>query len=146
MTVSGRYNRGRDRFPPEQSWAALYLALDAETCLAELMRHITPVLLPTLNDYRLSQIDVALSAVADIQRPSECGIDVARLVDDWDYALPQALAREAFAQGCEAMLVPSATLLGNNIVVFPQNLHDDSGLMMNSSRDPRLFVSRDSSP
>ncbi len=48
----GRYNRGLDQFASDQVWPAPYLALAPEVCLGEIVRHITPDLLPQLNDYR----------------------------------------------------------------------------------------------
>jgi RES domain-containing protein len=46
--VSGRYNRGLDRFPEAESFPALYLATSPEVCLGEVFRHVTPKLLPSL--------------------------------------------------------------------------------------------------
>src|SRR5215216_2413993 len=68
LRLSGRYNRGLDLFPPEEAWPALYLALSRDICLAEIVRHLTPVSLPALNDYRLSELQVTLRAVLDARR------------------------------------------------------------------------------
>ena len=61
--VSGRYHRGLDQFPEDQVFSALYLATSPEVCLGELYRHITPELLPSLNNYRLSKLFVRLMTV-----------------------------------------------------------------------------------
>ena len=61
--VSGRYNRGLDLFPEELSFAALYFATEPEICLGEVCRHVTPELLPLLNDYRISELSVQLEAI-----------------------------------------------------------------------------------
>ncbi len=39
-------------------------------------------------------------------------------------------------------LVPSATRLGDNLVLFPRQLRPDSRVSVVSSRDPQLYVSR----
>ena len=68
--VSGRYNRGLDRFPEAESFPALYLATGPEVCLGEVYRHVTPKLLPSLNDYRLSELFVRVEAVLDRRDPA----------------------------------------------------------------------------
>jgi RES domain-containing protein len=140
--VTGRYHRGLDQFPPEHAFAALYLALNAETSLGEVLRHLRPELLPALNDYRLSELHVALSAVLDLRDPSRIGLTLDDLVNDHDVTIPQALGAAAQARGVEGLLVPSATRLGDNLVLFPANLHPGSRLVVVGARDPRLFVDR----
>jgi RES domain len=46
------------------------------------------------------------------------GLTPADLADDVDYRAPQALAAAAMAAGAEALLVPSVTGLGDNLIVF----------------------------
>jgi hypothetical protein len=40
----------------------------------------------------------------------------------------------------EGILVPSATLLGDNLILLPQNFLPITQIEVISSRDPRLFV------
>ena len=68
--VSGRYNRGLDRFEEEGSFPALYLATAPEICLGEVYRHITPELLPALNDFRLSELSVEVGSCWTAAAPS----------------------------------------------------------------------------
>ncbi len=42
----------------------------------------------------------------------------------------------------EGLLVPSATGLGDNLILLPQNLSAGSRIAVVSSRDPRLHVER----
>ncbi len=81
--VSGRYNRGLDRFPEAESFPALYLATSPEVCLGEVNRHVTPKLFSrrsmtiasasTLCGWRPSSIasrmrlDFAISQLTDIR-------------------------------------------------------------------------------
>lgn len=142
LRVSGRYNRGLDRFAPGQVWPALYLSLGAEVCLGEILRHISPALLPALNDYRISELRVELGAVLDCRDPALLGLTREDFCDDLDYTVTQALAAAAIERGAEALLVPSATCLGDNLIVFTTCLAATSRLAVVSSRDPRLYVAR----
>jgi hypothetical protein len=142
LRVSGRYHRGSDRFALDAIWPALYLALNPETCLGELIRHITPELLPHLNGYRISELAVTLMAVADCRDAALLGIAPGALIDDRDYGVTQALGAAAVGAGLEGMIVPSATGLGDNLIVFTAQMQEGSGLEVISSRDPRLSVIR----
>jgi hypothetical protein len=63
-------------------------------------------------------------------------------VHDTDYEATQAIGAAAFADGLEGLLVPSATRLGDNLILFPDNLRAGSRIEVVSSRDPRLYVQR----
>ena len=140
--VSGRYNRGLDRFPEGETFPALYLATAPEICLGEVYRHVTPELLPSLNDFRLSELSASLHELADCRDPSALGLAPEDLAHDTDYRATQSLGAAADARGLEGLLVPSATGLGDNLILFPQNLLAGSRLTVVSSRDPRLYVRR----
>lgn len=88
----------------------------------------------------LSELRVRLQAVYDLSRPEEFGIDIKGLIDDREYSLPQSLSAALRERGAEAFLVPSATLLGNNLVVFPDRLRDGSSLEVFESHKTRLYV------
>lgn len=141
--VSGRYNRGLDRFPEGETFPALYLATEPEICLGEVYRHVTPELLPSLNDFRLSELSASLQEIADCRDPSALGFTLGHLSHDTDYEATQSLGAAARSLGLEGLLVPSATGLGDNLVIFPQNLRASSRLTVVSGRDPRLYVRRD---
>lgn len=140
--MSGRYNRGLDQFPEDQAWPALYLALSPEVALGEIVRHITPDLVADLNDYRVSELDAELEAVLDCRDAAALGLEPNDLVRDYDFEITQELASAAITQDAEGVLVPSATALGDNLIVFPALLRGGSRLRVISSRDPRLYVSR----
>lgn len=142
LNVSGRYNRGLDQFPADHVWPALYLSLGPDICLGEILRHITPALLPALNGYRLSELTLELGVVLDCRDPASMGLTLEDFCDETDYRLTQAIAMAAIALGAEAILVPSATCLGNNLILFSTNLLPTSRLTVVTSRDPRLYVPR----
>jgi hypothetical protein len=131
-----------DLNPPERAWPALYLALGPEVCLGEVIRHVTPDTLRYLNDYRLSELDVQLSAVLDLRDVSGLGLTPEALLHDSDYRVTQALGAAALAVGSEGVLVPSATKLGDNLVVFTSSLRPGSWLEVLGSRDARLYARR----
>jgi RES domain-containing protein len=140
--VSGRYNRGLDRFSEEESFPALYLATGPEICLGEVYKHVTPELLPALNDFRLSELSVEVGEVLDCRIPKALGLSIEHLVHDTDYEATQAVGAAALERGLEGLIVPSATRLGDNLILFPTNLRADSRIENISSRDPRLYVER----
>ena len=114
-----------------------------EICLGGIYRHLTPELLPFLNDFRLSELSASLQWVADCRDPSTLGLTSRGLSHDTDYRATQALGAAAYSSGLEGLLVPSATGLGDNLILFPQNLLTASRITVVSSRDPRLYVERD---
>jgi RES domain-containing protein len=142
LSVSGRYHRASDQFAEGETWAALYLALSAEVALGEIIRNVSPALLAQMNDYRLSELNVELEAVLDCRDATALLLKPDDLIRDHDFAITQEIAAAAIGQGAEGILVPSATRLGDNLVVFPTQLRATSRLEVISSRDPRLFVSR----
>ena len=88
----------------------------------------------------LSEFRVRLQAVYDLSNPEEFGLNSKDLIEDRNYSLPQSLASALRHRGAEAFLVPSATLLGSNLVVFPDRLRDESSLEILDSRPTRLYV------
>lgn len=140
--VSGRYNRGRDFFGEDEVFPAVYLASAPEVSLGEKQRHLVASNLPELNNQVLSELGVRLQYVYDLSEPEKVGINREALTDDYDYSFSQSLSAALREKGAEALLVPSATLLGTNLVVFPDRLRDGSSLGILASRATRLYVER----
>ena len=142
LQVSGRYHRASREFPEDQSWVALYLALSPEASLGEVMRHFGPDLLPQLNEYRLTELDVEVEAVLDCRDARALGLAADALVGDYDFTVTREIAAAAIAKEAEGILVPSATGLGENLVVFASQLRSSSRLAVVESRDARLYIPR----
>lgn len=142
LLVSGRYNRGSDQFADDETWPALYLALQPETAIGEIVRHIAPDSIGRLKDLRLSEIDVRLEAVIDCRDAVALGLTADDLIQDYDFHLAQELAAGVIARGAEGIIVRSATDLGDNLIVFPHCLRSRSNLKVVGSRDPKLYVKR----
>lgn len=140
LRVSGRYHRAADEFPQHRVWPALYLALSPEGALGEILRQLSPDLLSRISDYRLSELEVELDAVLDCRDAAALGLSADDLIRDQDFVTTQEIAAEAIARGVEGILVLSATQLGDNLIVFPDQLRTTSRLVEIGGRDPRLYI------
>jgi hypothetical protein len=140
--TSGRYHRGPVEFPEGPTWPALYLALRPEIPWVEITRH-GPVL-PQHNEFLLSELSVALPGVVDCRDVMAMGLSAGDLLHDTDYGVPHGLAAAALVGGAKGMIVPSATLLGDNLIILPENLPlpGDYELLVVHSREMRAYVER----
>ncbi len=96
----------------------------------------------SLNGFRLGELSASLQEMADCRDPSALGLAPEDLAHDTDHRATQALWAVADARGLEGLLAPSATGLGDNLVLFPRNFLARSRLSVASGRDPRLYVRR----
>lgn len=136
--VSGRYHKGGDDFPPRETFPVIYTSLSPETSLAELVRHTAAETLPHLNGYRLTEIAATLARVVDCTNPDLLGVTEEDLMVDTSFHITRRIGEAVNAGGYEAARVPSASLLGDNLIIFPRNLQSSSHLRPVRSRDPRL--------
>jgi RES domain len=109
--------------------------LELHVALGEIVRNIER---RDLVGFRFTEIRVEFQAVLDCRNLETMGLTLGDLLDDIDYAIPRALATAAIARGAEGILVPSASLLGDNLIVFPHRLRPGSSLEAVRSIDPRL--------
>jgi hypothetical protein len=142
LRVDGRYHRTPRSLATELNWQALYLGLAPEACLGEMLRHVTPALLPRLNELRLTELEVTLARVLDAREPERYGLARELLWHDTDYRLPQHVASIALERDAEGVLAPWGTRLGDIFVILPANLTPSAVLHIIGSRDPRLYISR----
>jgi len=137
---SGRFHRGLDRFPAAQVQPLRYLTCAPEIAIVEKIRHTSDV--SALVDFRLTEIAISLTATLDCRDATALGLPAEALRHDTDWTLPQALGAAAFARGSEALLVASASALGDNLLVFPARLRPGSQLEVIGFREPRFYVDR----
>jgi RES domain-containing protein len=137
--TTGRYNCGPDRFPSGPNWPVLYLALAPEVCIGELVRNVAPLDPARLNNYRVSELQVTLSVVVDCTDLTALRLELEDLCHDSDCEIPQELAEVAVHARYEGMIVPSASRLGTNLIVFPEQLRPDSAIEVRGHIDPRLY-------
>lgn len=78
----------------------------------------------------------------DCRGASPTGLQSADLLRDTDYQAGQEFAAAAMSRSAEALLVPSATRLGDNLVLFTGQLRAGSVTKTAGNRQPRLYVPR----
>lgn len=147
LRVSGRYNRGRDRFREPDVWPALYTSVSDNVCTWEMLRHF-PWDNPTETRAKLantvySRLRLLIEAALDLRDPSVAGLSVDDLCREGEYHLTQAIGAAALAAGLEALLVPSATGVGlpganYNVVVLTSNVQPTSRIEVIDTLSPRL--------
>lgn len=137
--TTGRYNCGPDRFPNGPTWPVLYLALAPEVCIGELVRNVAPLDPARLNNYRVSELHVTLSVVVDCTDLAALRLDMEDMCHDSDWEIPQELAEVALHARHEGMIVPSASQLGKNLIIFPEQLRPGSAIEVRGHVDPRLY-------
>jgi hypothetical protein len=146
LIVSGRYHRGRDSFPNDEVFAALYTSAGADVATWEMIRHSKSTsglsMWQRFVERDLSKLHMTLQAVLDIRNPSPAGLSLDALTGE-DYALPQAIAAAAHADGLEGLLVPTATAVGEigadfNVVIFTTSLRPGSEIRFLEKRTPNL--------
>lgn len=113
----------------------LYLALGRDVCLGGILRNVTAL---PVRSYRITRLSVELAAVLDCRDLTKLGVKLDEVVSGVDYETPQRLAEAALAAGVEAMLVPSATLLGDNLIVFADQLRPGSRIEEMDHVEPNL--------
>lgn len=92
--------------------------------------------------HRYTRLEAVLQRVLDCRNLTLLGLEPEDLWDDFDYRIPQRLALAAIDREAEAILVPSATLLGDNLIVFPEYLQPDSKITILDFIEPNLYVDR----
>jgi hypothetical protein len=133
LRFPGRYHR---------DWPTLYTCIRPEAVIGEFLRHSTPSALSRLAVMRLSTLSVRLEALMDCRDASLMGLDRETLLHDIDYDLTQAVGEAALTRGVEGILVPSATRLGDNLILWVAQIRPGSQIAVIRSEDPRLYVPR----
>ena len=149
LNVSGRFNRGFDRFPEPDTWPALYTCLAPHVAIGERIRHTTPQDLSKLATQSLSRLWVELQRVIVLCSHGGCdrlafsGYD---LDDEFchpvDYRATQELAEVAYQlAGAEAIMVPSCTgFPEGNLIIFPKRLTRGSRIVLEETVHPNLYI------
>jgi RES domain-containing protein len=134
-TLAGNLRVGA-RFNPPGEFGALYMSLDPETPIDELLRTYARWLDTTRPEdigapRLLLTLDVRLSAVADLRDGGEClswGLTPAALIaDDWS---PCQDAARYIRRHHEALLAPSATGRGTTLAIFADRLNATSSVTL----------------
>ena len=133
LSYPGRYHR---------TWPTLYTSLRPEAAIGEFLRHSSESALMKLTVMRLSTLSVELEAVLDCRDPSVLRLSLDDLLHDTAYGVTQEIGAASLARGVEGILVPSATRLGHNLVLWMSQIRPNSRIAVVRSEDPRLYVPR----
>jgi RES domain-containing protein len=146
LLVTGRYHRGRDKFPEDETWPALYTALAIHVALGERIRHTTPESLQRMKTQRFSELEISLQRVLNLCAADSCATHGLRNMEETDLCHPieytschqiAELARDV----AEAMIVPSCTgFPEGNLIIFPDRCHPESTIRVVQTIDPNLYV------
>jgi hypothetical protein len=146
LRTTGRFNRGSDRFGPDETWPALYTGLALHVALGERLRHTTPATLSALGNQRLSRLRVSLQTVLILCAPSGCvevgiaGLDGDNLCQPANFETTHHIALLA-RDLAEALMIPSCTRFPEgNLIVFPDLLREGSTIAVEETQDPDLFI------
>lgn len=112
---------------------ALYLSESKKVCIEELKRRVDDETIIE-NLFNIFEIEINISKILDLT--SKKNLKILK-VDEKDLLsgsvcelnevdLPNNLAKMAYKLGFEGILVKSATLAGNNIILFPANILKES--------------------
>ncbi len=117
LLYPGRYNSGE--------FLVLYTSDSREVCGAELARKAE---IKTKLICKIAKLNVKLKKVFDLTNEKNLKVlDIQKdslIGSSWNFT--QHIASLAYRKGYEALLVPSATGKGNNIILFPENFTKDS--------------------
>lgn len=146
LLVTGRYHRGRDKFPEAEIWPALYTALAIHVALGERIRHTTPDSLQRMKTQRFSELEISLQRVLTLCATDGCVTLGLRHTNDGDLCDPINYEKchqiAAFARNsAEAIIVPTCTgFPEGNLIIFPDRLDPASTIRVVRTIDPNLYV------
>lgn len=129
--VSGRWHI-------KSEFNALYLCDSKKVCIEELKRKVEDEIIIE-NIFNIFELEINFSLILDLT--SEENLKMLEITEDElltgsiyrsdEIRLPNSLARTAYELGFEGILVKSATMTGNNIVLFPKNKLKKSSIKVN---------------
>jgi RES domain-containing protein len=135
LRSSARFHQAAKDFPTGPTWPALYTAFDLAVALGELQRNVRS---EEIDQYRLTEIWVQLDEVLDCRDLAALGLVEADLFDNTDFETPRALAAAAIERNVEGIFVPSASRLGDNLIIFPHLVRARSVVVEVRTIDPVL--------
>lgn len=135
LRSSARFHQAAIDFPNGPTWPALYTAFDLAVALGELQRNIRS---ENIDQYRFTEIWVQLEEVLDCRDLDALGLAEADLFDNTDFETPRALVAAAIDRNVEGIVVPSASRLGDNLIIFPHLVRTRSVVVEVRTIDPVL--------
>ncbi len=123
LRTTGRYHRGLDLYANNEAWPALYTSSEPHIAVWEMVRRSAARNLLYLANNVLSEIEVSLGRVFDLTIAPTMQQIQDRLTQP-DFQICHQIAQFARQQGADGIVVPSAALTGENIVILPENLQE----------------------
>ena len=124
LDTRGSFKHG-GRYNPTGEFGALYISDSEKLCKAEVEKRIK---LTCVDSQAIRKIKVSLTKVLDLTKSGnlkKLGVTKQDLIQDRNeggWTLPRNIARLAYKSGYEAILTPSATSKGNNLVIFGKHI------------------------
>ncbi|MGH2444193.1 MAG: RES family NAD+ phosphorylase [Chloroflexota bacterium] len=118
LRSTGRYHHAGDRFSEGPTWPALYTSLAPQIAVWETVHRSVTRNVRHLENQQLTGLEIAASSVFDFRNPAVLGLTREDLTGP-NPEIPWLLAQVAVEQGAGGILVPSAALQGDNLVLFP---------------------------
>lgn len=115
------------RWGTREGFAVLYTSLSKETALSEGEHLVGQYSIPPEVSWNIYNFEVALQDVVDLTRRSrleELGVDLSKYAGEWGNC--PFIGAAANFLGHEALIAPSARATGDNLIIFSDNLKDDS--------------------
>ncbi len=114
---------------------SLYLCESKKVCIEELKRKVDDEIIIE-NLFNVFEMEINFSLILDLT--SQENLKILETTEDEllagsvyrpdEIILPNNLARAAYESGFEGILVKSATMAGNNIILFPKNQLEKSSI------------------
>ncbi len=121
LKYGGRYNvKGK--------FGALYIGDSQSVCEAEMEQKTSGF--RAKFKHKIAKLEISFRRVIDLTNEENCkilNIKKDQLLSE-DRTLPQSLSYLAYHMGYEALITPSATGRGENIIVFPDNIKKGSSI------------------
>jgi len=129
LLYHGRYNNGR--------FLVLYAAASEKVCSEERKRKTT---VKVKGAYKRAKLKVKIKKVIDLTDEKNLeAIDIKKedlICNDW--TITQHIANMAYQKGIEAIIVPSATGKGENIVMFTENFTNSTSVKKIDEKEIRV--------
>ena len=129
LSITGSFNLG-GRWNFKESFGAIYTSLKKEVALAELERSVSRrgLTLADLGPREMVRLKVSLKKVLNLTDPAilkDLALNRQELTEE-GWKKTQKLANSIWKAKLEGVLAPSAAANGVNLVIYPDNKHQDS--------------------
>lgn len=131
------------RWHIKEKFGAIYTGESQDICSEEILRQFEGII--PKYEYKLSKLNISFSKVLDLTDPNNLkslNVEEEELTsgegtDPETVVIPNSIADSAYDMGYEAIIAPSTTGLGKAIIIYPDNLKNNSSIKVESEK--KLF-------